>query len=113
MSVGLDQLSERKARLVQRCEAERAVVVTTCEDLRDSMSWVDMGMAAASMIAPKAKLFLPVLALALGSGRLGSLGRAGSLVSKVVAGWQFFNKAKHLVQGSGLLGLFGAARGRS
>jgi hypothetical protein len=89
--------SHEKARLVARCQAERELLSSTCEDLRQSMTWWDMGYSVATTFAPQAKLLLPVLALAMGS-QVGPLGKAGSLFSKVMMGWRMFSKSREIFQ---------------
>jgi len=88
-------LAQQKARLRARCDAERAVLAATCEQLQQSMTWWDLGYSLASTFAPRIKFLLPTLAIAAGS-HLGSLGRVGSVAGKLITAWQFFRKAKSL-----------------
>lgn len=93
MNAASVSLEQKKAHLLLRCEAERSVLCSTCLQLQQSMTWWNMGYSVASVFAPKAKLLLPIAAMVLGS-RLGPLGQVGSIVSKVIMGWQFFKKIK-------------------
>jgi hypothetical protein len=106
MNSGLTTLDQQKARLVARCNVERAVVAATCDQLQQSMTWWDLGYSVASTFAPRAKFLLPALAVAAGSS-LGTYGRVGSVVSKLIAGWQLFRKAKSLYETVDLNSLLG------
>jgi hypothetical protein len=95
MSSGTTLLEEQKARLIARCCAERAVLESTCMELQQSMHWWDLGYSVASSFAPRVKFILPALAVVAGS-QFGSLGKVGSVVTKLIAGYQFFRKAQSL-----------------
>jgi|GEM_PF-1189264 hypothetical protein len=99
-------LEEQKARLVARCDAERAIVAASCDHLQQSMTWWEMGYSVASVLAPKVKFLLPVLAVAVG-GSLGSFGKVGPVVAKAVTAWQVFQKARSVYQTLGLGSFFG------
>jgi hypothetical protein len=103
-------LEQQKAHLLLRCETERYILSSTCVQLQQSMTWWDMGYTLASAFAPKAKLLLPVVAMVLGS-RLGSLGQVGSIVSKLIMGWQFFQKIRSASSSLDLPALFKRLKG--
>lgn len=104
-------LEEQKARLIARCDVERAVVAATCGQLQQSMTWWDLGYTAASAFAPKVKFLLPVLAVAAGSS-LGSFGKVGPVVAKLVTAWQVFQKIRSVYQTLDVGSFFGRKQPR-
>lgn len=95
-----DTLSERKAALAARCDAERAAFAVEAAELQARTRWIDWGWRCAVAVGPKLPMLAPVAGFLLSrhlpgasrlAGRLLTLWqmakRAGPVVSRLRAAW--------------------------
>jgi hypothetical protein len=91
----LENLEERKARLVARCDATRVEFIMGAQDLHRRTRWMDTTYQVVHSLAPKLKLLSPLIGLVLA----GNLSRGPRVFGMVQSAWKIGQQIMPFVRG--------------